>query len=156
MRPRTLSLAALLIVCALVAFGCGDDDDDGGGGSGDGGSSAYGGKSDGGGAEKKATGNSGGTAAAGQLKLTADPGGALKFDKTPLSTKPGKVTVVLDNPSQVPHAVELEGKDVEAESETVTNGVSKLTADLKPGKYEFYCPVDGHRAAGMEGTLTVG
>ena len=30
-----------------------------------------------------------------------------------------------------------------------------MTANLKPGKYEFYCPVDGHKAAGMKGTLTV-
>ena len=22
-------------------------------------------------------------------------------------------------------------------------------------EYEYYCPVDGHKAAGMEGTLTV-
>jgi plastocyanin len=27
--------------------------------------------------------------------------------------------------------------------------------DLKPGKYTFYCNIPGHRAMGMEGTLTV-
>ena len=27
--------------------------------------------------------------------------------------------------------------------------------DLKPGKYTFYCNIPGHRAQGMEGTLTV-
>ena len=28
--------------------------------------------------------------------------------------------------------------------------------ELKKGKYTFYCSLPGHRAAGMEGTLTVG
>jgi uncharacterized cupredoxin-like copper-binding protein len=34
-------------------------------------------------------------------------------------------------------------------------GVSTVSANLKPGKYEFYCPVDGHKQAGMKGTLTI-
>jgi len=34
-------------------------------------------------------------------------------------------------------------------------GASTVTADLKPGTYTFYCPVPGHEAAGMKGTLTV-
>jgi uncharacterized cupredoxin-like copper-binding protein len=37
----------------------------------------------------------------------------------------------------------------------VTNGKASVTADLKPGTYDFYCPVDGHRQAGMAGKLTV-
>jgi plastocyanin len=31
----------------------------------------------------------------------------------------------------------------------------ELKLDLKPGKYEFYCDIPGHREAGMDGTLTV-
>jgi len=30
-----------------------------------------------------------------------------------------------------------------------------VTVTLKPGTYQFYCPVPGHKAAGMKGTLTV-
>ena len=62
----------------------------------------------------------------------------------------------MDNPSDLPHAVEIEGHGVEAAGETVGNGgISKASADVKAGEYEYYCPVDGHKAAGMEGTLTV-
>lgn len=154
MRPRSLSLVTALVACVLLAPGCGDDsNDDGGGegGSGGGGGTAYGGQKDS--EEKK---ESSGGSASGRLKLTADPGGALKFDKTTLSTKAGKVTVVLDNPSSVPHAIEVEGESVEEEGKTVgKGGVSKVTVDLKPGEYEYYCPVGNHQDAGMEGTLTV-
>jgi plastocyanin len=156
MRPRSFSLVPMLLACLVLAGGCGnsDDDDDGGNGSSGGGGTAYGSKKDDSKSKKdKATASSG----AGQLKLTADPGGAPKFDKTSLSTKPGKTTIVLDNPSSVPHAIEVEGKGVEEEGETVEKGgVSKVTVDLKPGEYEYYCPVDGHKQAGMEGTLKVG
>ena len=142
-----LSLLVLISVCLLLASGCGDDsNDDSGGGSSGGGGTAYGGKKD-----------SGGASASKQLKLTADPGGALKFDKTTLESKPGQVTVVLDNPSSVPHAIEVEGEGLEEEGKTVgKGGVSKVTVDLKAGEYEYYCPVGNHQAAGMEGTLTVG
>jgi plastocyanin len=154
MSTRTMSVVAVLAALALAAGSCGDDDDNGGG-SGNGGSggadSGGGGGSD---TEKQASsGGGGGT----ELKLAADPSGALKFDKTSLSAKPGKVTIVMDNPSDVPHAVEIEGEGVEEEGETVgKGGVSKVSADLKAGEYEFYCPVGNHADAGMEGTLTVG
>jgi len=34
-------------------------------------------------------------------------------------------------------------------------GTQSKKIDLKPGKYTFYCSITGHRAQGMEGTLTV-
>jgi plastocyanin len=137
---RTLSIVALLCALALVGVGCGDDDDNGGS-SGNGNTT-----------ETK----SGGGGKAQTLKLSADPGGALKFDKSSLTAKAGKVTIVLDNPSSLPHAVEIEGNGIEEESDTIDKGeTTKVTATVKAGEYEYYCPVDGHKAAGMEGTLTV-
>jgi plastocyanin len=89
------------------------------------------------------------------IKLAADKS-ALKFDKSSLTAKAGKVTLVMSNPSGIPHAVAIEGNGVDVDGKTVGNGgTSTASADLKPGKYEFYCPVDGHKAAGMKGTLTV-
>ena len=90
------------------------------------------------------------------LKVDADPSGALKFTKTTLSAKTGKVTIKMDNPSPVPHAIGIKGGGASGTGDTVSQGgVSTVTANLKPGKYEFYCPVDGHEQAGMKGTLTV-
>ena len=145
---RLHHLTLVLAVLVLGVAGCGGDDDDGGGGSSGGGQETSSGGGGGGG-------NTGGGGAT-TLKLSADPGGALKFDKTSLTAKAGKVTIDFDNPAAIAHAVEVEGNGVEEETDTVTNKAAKpLTLDLKPGKYEFYCPVDGHKAAGMEGTLTV-
>jgi plastocyanin len=155
MRTRVTLLLALLALCAFVVAGCGDDDDDGGGGgSGDSGAAT---SDDGGGGRSYGsdTGGGGGGGAS-TLKIAADPSGALRFDKTTLTAKAGEVTIDMDNPSDVPHAVEIEGEGVEEEGETVgKGGVSTVTAELQPGEYEFYCPVGNHEAEGMKGTLTV-
>jgi uncharacterized cupredoxin-like copper-binding protein len=149
MGKRFGSIVALLAATALIAAGCGGDDDN----SSDNSSNSSG--AQGNTTDNTQSSGTGGGGASSTVKLTADPGGALKFDTTKLSAKAGKVTVVMDNPSSTPHAVEVEGNGVEEETKTLTQGTAKMTVDLKPGKYEFYCPVDGHKEAGMEGTLTV-
>ena len=103
------------------------------------------------------TGSSSSSGGAGsKLSLSADPSGNLKFNKSSLSAKSGSVTITMDNPSPIPHAIAVEGNGVDKDGQTVTKGgKSTITVTLKPGKYTFYCPVDGHRAAGMQGTLTV-
>ncbi|HEY6891964.1 MAG TPA: plastocyanin/azurin family copper-binding protein [Solirubrobacter sp.] len=92
-----------------------------------------------------------------KLAIAADPGGALKFTESKLTAKAGSVEIDFSNQSQLPHAVTIEGNGLaEKTTETVTGAdAPPLTVDLKPGTYTFYCPVDGHRAAGMEGTITV-
>jgi plastocyanin len=148
---RTLTLIAALL--ALAVAGCGGDDDDSGNGGGGGGAAQT---ETGGATEAETTGGGGGGGQAQTLRISADPGGALKFDKDTLTAKPGKVTIVMDNPSDLPHAVELEGHGIESEGETVgMGGVSRASGTVEAGEYEYYCPVDGHDAAGMTGTLTV-
>jgi plastocyanin len=102
-----------------------------------------------------ATPTSSATETAGVLSLQADQS-QLKFDKSTLSAKPGKVTIVMKNPSTLPHDVAIEGNGVDVTGKTVSQGgTSTATAKLKAGTYTFYCSVDSHRQAGMEGTLTV-
>jgi len=58
--------------------------------------------------------------------------------------------------SGIGHAVAISGNGVSASGKVVgPGGTSTLTAKLKPGTYTFFCPVPGHEAAGMKGTLTV-
>jgi plastocyanin len=92
------------------------------------------------------------------IHLSADPGGALRFTRSSLTAKPGKVTLVMQNPSSagMDHGISIEGNGVDADGPTVSAGsTSTVTATLKKGKYTYYCPVPGHRQAGMVGTLTV-
>jgi uncharacterized cupredoxin-like copper-binding protein len=92
------------------------------------------------------------------LKLQASPSGALKFSRKKLTTKRGKVTVVMTNPSSsgLKHAIEVSGHGIEKDGKTVGPGhKSTVTVNLKKGTYVFYCPVDGHKAAGMRGTIVV-
>ena len=143
MRRITWLLTLMLAAGALAAAGCGGDDDNGGGGS----SGGTGTSSD--------SGSSSSSGGAGDLTVTADPGGAISWDKTSLNAKAGKVTLKLVNDSAVPHAIEVEGNGVEEETKTITKSTADVTVDLKPGTYEYYCPVGDHKAQGMKGTLTV-
>jgi plastocyanin len=120
--------AALILAIALAVAGCG------------------------GGKKSSSSGGGGGGAS---LTLNADKS-ALKFDKTSLSAAAGKVTIAMTNPSSLQHNIAIEGNGVEQKGDVVGNGgTSTVTATLKAGTYTFYCSVDGHRAAGMQGKLTV-
>jgi plastocyanin len=143
---RWMTLLAVTAVLALA--GCGGSDEKSSGSSS---SSSSSNSSDSGGG-----GGGGGESGGGEtLKLAADKS-ALKFDKSSLTAKAGKVTLEMSNPSQLPHAVAIKGNGVDVDGKTVGNGeTSTASSDLKPGTYTFYCPVPGHEAAGMKGTLTV-
>jgi plastocyanin len=140
MRRITTLIALVLAAGALTAAGCGGDDS---GGGGSGGSSGGG-----------SGGSGGGSGTLTELTVTADPGGAIKWDKTSLSAKAGKVTLKLVNDSSIPHAIEVQGNGVQETTKIVTKSDADVTVDLKPGKYDYFCPVGNHKQT-MKGTLTV-
>jgi plastocyanin len=89
--------------------------------------------------------------------VAADPDGQLAFTKTELSVPAGSVTVDFENASSTPHDVVVEDADGNEliHTDTISASSATATAELEPGTYTFFCSVDSHREAGMEGTLTV-
>jgi len=98
------------------------------------------------------------TGASGGLAIAANPSGLLKYTKSTLSAKAGKVTIAFTNSSPLMHNFTLQqgtsGKILGA-TPTFQGGTKTLTLNLKPGTYTYFCTVPGHRMAGMVGTLTV-
>jgi plastocyanin len=92
------------------------------------------------------------------LSIAADPSGALKFTKSTLTAKAGTVTISFTNSSPLAHNLTVQqgtSGAVVGATQTFMGGTKTLTVKLKAGTYTFYCSVPGHRAAGMQGTLTV-
>jgi plastocyanin len=78
------------------------------------------------------------------------------FNTKVLHATHGKVTVVMTNTSTTHHGIAVEGHGVDKDGKIVGKGkTSTLRLTLKKGTYEFYCPVPGHKAAGMRGKLIV-
>ncbi|MGH3852018.1 MAG: hypothetical protein ACRDR6_00665 [Pseudonocardiaceae bacterium] len=72
---------------------------------------------------------------------------------------PGIYTFLATNGGNDEHSIEIDGPGV---SDQRIPGVvepghsASLTVTLQSGSYDMYCPVDGHRAMGMETHFTVG
>jgi plastocyanin len=80
----------------------------------------------------------------------------LAFSVKTIRVRHGKVTLKMSNPSGLQHAIAVEGHGVDKDGKVVRKGgTSTVTVSLKKGTYTFYCPVAGHRAAGMRGKLIV-
>jgi plastocyanin len=92
----------------------------------------------------------------GQLNIPANPTGALAFQYSKANATAGKVTLVMPNQAPITHDISVKGNGVNLQGPRVgKGGTSKVTVNLKPGTYTFYCSVPGHEAGGMKGTLTV-
>ena len=93
---------------------------------------------------------------AGAIKVTMSD---YKFAPANLSAKAGKVDFYLTNTGTQAHDMLIadpSGKVLAASGLVQASNDSTFSiSNLPPGTYQIYCDVPGHRALGMEGTLTV-
>lgn len=123
------TLAAVIVASVFVITGCGGDDNGG---------------------EETTTGVASQTISISATDFAFTP-------STVTVDAPGTYTFDLTNDGGTDHAIEIEGQGSEERSDTVSPGESaSVTIDLESGTYEMYCPIDGHKAQGMEGEITVG
>src|SRR4051812_24760555 len=141
-RIRISALGAVVVVLAVASSGCG-------------GSSGSSAESE----STAATTNSSGSGGGSVIKTVTVNETEYKLNPSTISlTKTGTYVFKGVNNGSVDHALEVEGNGVEEESEEISPGSSgtlKVTLS-KAGTYEIYCPIDGHKDMGMEGTITVG
>jgi plastocyanin len=93
----------------------------------------------------------------GTLEIDADPTGQLAYTASKATATAGPITIKMGNKSTVQHDIAITGGGVSGKGPVVgQDGTSEFKlADLPAGTYTYYCTLPGHRAAGMEGTLTV-
>jgi uncharacterized cupredoxin-like copper-binding protein len=79
----------------------------------------------------------------------------IKFDP-PAITIPANtaVTITLVNKGASVHAFNIDALKVTS-GDVQPGATATVTINAPPGTYQYYCPVPGHKEAGMVGTLTV-
>jgi uncharacterized cupredoxin-like copper-binding protein len=68
--------------------------------------------------------------------------------------KAGEITFEVKNDGKIPHDLAIKGTGDKTKL-IPAGGTAELKVTLKPGKYELYCTVPGHEAAGMKLNVTV-
>jgi len=71
-------------------------------------------------------------------------------------TADGSYEFVVKKDGKIPHDLVVSGNGVNAKTSLLNPGQSEtLKVDLKPGTYDLYCSVPGHKQAGMDVKVTV-
>jgi uncharacterized cupredoxin-like copper-binding protein len=72
------------------------------------------------------------------------------------SLSAGSYSFAVKNDGHIPHDFVVKGNGVDEKTPTIQPGKSAtLKVDLKPGTYDVYCSIPGHKQAGMDVKLTV-
>jgi uncharacterized cupredoxin-like copper-binding protein len=68
----------------------------------------------------------------------------------------GSYSFEVKNDGKIEHDLVVKGNGVDDKTPTIQPGKSAtLSVDLKPGTYDVYCSIPGHKQAGMDVKLTV-
>jgi uncharacterized cupredoxin-like copper-binding protein len=68
----------------------------------------------------------------------------------------GSYSFQVKNDGKIEHDLVIQGNGVDERSPTIEPGkTATLKVDLKPGTYDVYCSIPGHKQAGMDFKLTV-
>src|SRR5690349_3249079 len=75
----------------------------------------------------------------------------------PKTTVPaGAYAVTVKNDGNIEHDLVIKGSGVDEKTANIAPGEqASLDVDLKPGTYDVYCSIPGHKQAGMDLKLTV-
>lgn len=79
----------------------------------------------------------------------------IAYDQAPEEVPAGTVSATLTNEGSIEHNVVIEELGDEKILDAAPGETDSAEVELEAGEYTYYCDVAGHRAAGMEGTLTV-
>jgi uncharacterized cupredoxin-like copper-binding protein len=78
-------------------------------------------------------------------------GTEMAFEPDEVAVEAGTVEVVLHNEGSTVHDLRID--DPALFVEAMPGDTATAEIDLDPGRYQFYCSIDGHQEAGMEGVL---
>jgi len=146
MHRTTILAAALLAVLAAALGGCAEDDGSSGGLVS---------------AEDPADGASGGSEGHGNASPAA-PGArhipvearSFAFEPDEITVAPGEEVAIVITSDDGAHDFTLDDLDAHIPADGGETGYGGFQAG-DPGRYTYYCSVEGHREAGMEGVLVV-
>lgn len=79
----------------------------------------------------------------------------IAYESAPDEVAAGTVAMSLQNNGAIEHNVVIEELDNRTVLDAAGGASDQADVELEPGEYTYYCDIAGHRAAGMEGTLTV-
>lgn len=75
---------------------------------------------------------------------------------SPSTVNAGQVHFMIQNAGDIAHAFEIKGQGIDQKTPNISPKQSAtLLVTLKSGDYDTFCPIDGHKAKGMDATLTV-